>query len=115
MRVTKLKRSRRRGETTHGTEEEKPVIIEDIRYGDICYCVRTNDWAFAYNENTKQEYLFKTSPQDKKDVSSQNKELVKEMHKLINIHKKKIEISWREYLKKDINNILQPTKKYDSK
>ena len=97
------------------SEYEKPVIIEDIRYGDICYCVRTNDWAFAYNENTKQEYLFKTSPQDKKDVSSQNKELVKEMHKLINIHKKKIEISWREYLNKDINNILQPTKKYDSK
>ena len=67
---------------------QKPVIIEDIRYGDICYCVRTNDWAFAYNENTKQEYLFKTSPQDKKDLTNQNKELVKEMHKLINIHKK---------------------------
>ena len=37
------------------------------------------------------------------------------MHKLINIHKKKIEISWREYLNKDINNILQMSEKYETK
>jgi len=97
------------------SEEEKLVIIEDIRYGNNCYCVRTDDWAFAYNDKTKQEYLFKTSPQDKRDLSSQKKELVEQMHILINIHKKKIELSWREYLKKDINEIIQMRKKYDTK
>ena len=97
------------------SEGEKPVIIEDVRNGNLCYCVRTNDWAFAYNDNTKQEYLFKTSPQDKKDLTSQNKELVKEMHNLIYIHKQKIEFSWREYLNKDIKNILQLSEKYETK
>ena len=97
------------------SEEEKPVIIEDIRYGNKCYCVRTNNWAFAYNNETKQEYLFKTSPQGKRNLSSQKKELVKQMHNLIYIHKKKIELSWREYLNKDINNILQLSEKYQTK
>lgn len=88
------------------SKREKPAISEDIRHGYKCYSVRTKDWVFAYNEETKQEYLFKRSPEDKKDLSSEMIEVVEQMHKHLEIHKSKIIECSREYLKKDINNIL---------
>jgi len=84
----------------------RPVIIEDVRYGNRCYCVRIKDWAFAYNNETKHQYLFNTRPENKIDRSNDKKELVKHMHNIIDLHKKKINHSWSEYLRKDIKSIL---------
>ena len=91
-------------------EKQKPVISEDVRHGYNCYCVRTNEWVFAYNEGTKQEYLFKRSPEEKRDVSSERPEVVKQMHEFLENHEIRKTECCREYLKKDIKIILKKGK-----
>tara|TARA_Y100001949_G_C15891156_1_gene288211 strand:- start:612 stop:827 length:216 start_codon:yes stop_codon:yes gene_type:complete len=58
--VTKLKRSRRRGETTHGTEEEKPVIEMSASSAE-----RHNGWPpdrQSRKKGPKLKILFKSYP-----------------------------------------------------
>jgi len=92
------------------SEKEKPVVSEDVRHGYSCYSIRTNEWVFAYNEETKQEYLYKRSPEEKQDLSSEKPEVVKQMHELLENHKNKKKECWREYLKKDLKNVLKKGK-----
>jgi len=88
------------------SNKAKPAISEDIRHGYSCYTVRTNDFVFVYNEQTKQEYLFKRSPEDKKDISSERAGEVNQMHKYLETHKKKIKVCSREYLIKGIDKLM---------
>lgn len=88
------------------SDKQKPVISEDVRHGYTCYCVRTSEWVFAYNEDTKQEYLFKRSPEEKMDVSGERPEIVKQMYELLENHKNHKNECCREYLRKDIKLIL---------
>lgn len=88
-------------------DDEKPAISEDIRHGCNCYSVRTNEWIYKYNEETKQECLLKNQyPYEKTDLSSDNPEVVIQMRNLLEIHNDKKNICYKEYLKKDINDIL---------
>ena len=89
------------------SEKEKPVICEDVRHGYKCYSVRTKDWVYAYNEDTNHKYLFKRMPENKKDLSDERFDVMEHMHGLLQIHKEKIEECWREYLKNDIDGIIQ--------
>jgi len=88
---------------------EKPAISETVNYEFGCYCssIRTKDWVFVYNEETKQEYLFKRSPEEKQDLSRERPEIVKQMYKILEDHKEKKKGCWREYLKKDIKKIIK--------
>jgi arylsulfatase A-like enzyme len=92
------------------SNNDKPAISEDIRHGYSCYSVRTNDFVFVYNEQTKQEYLFKRSPEDKKDISSERPGEVVQMHKRLEAHKKKIKVCSREYLIKGIDKLMTGVK-----
>tara|TARA_B100000315_G_scaffold142296_1_gene131337 strand:- start:3284 stop:4642 length:1359 start_codon:yes stop_codon:yes gene_type:complete len=89
------------------SDKEKPIICEDVRHGYKCYSVRTKDWVFAYNKDTEQEYLFKRSPEDKQDLSGKRTDVVKHMHELLEIHNEKIKGCWIEYIKRDVEKIIE--------
>ncbi len=88
-------------------DNEKPAISEDIRHGCNCYSVRTNEWIYKYNEETKQERLLKNKyPYEKNDLSLDNPEVVIQMRDQLAIHNELKNECWKKYLKKDISNIL---------
>jgi arylsulfatase A-like enzyme len=95
------------GNSLFDDDDEKPAISEDIRHGCKCYSVRTNEWIYKYNEETKQECLLKNQyPYEKTDLSSDNPKVVIQMLNLLEIHNNKKNVCYKEYLKKDINDIL---------
>ena len=88
------------------SEKVNPAISEDIRHGYNCYSVRTNEWIYVYNEDTKQDRLLKNKyPYEKTNLSQENPDVVAHMLKILDYHNSKKNECSKDYLKKDINSI----------
>ncbi|MDD5022714.1 MAG: sulfatase-like hydrolase/transferase [Candidatus ainarchaeum sp.] len=91
------------GETLF-SKTERPAISELRSNLGNFYTIRTQKWTLRYNEKENKKQLYTRGKEDK-DLSNEKPEVVKEMMKLFEEHKKKKERQWKEMLKKEINEI----------